>query len=102
MEADIAEEPALPTPHLGQRPTWACAACHQPWPCAQAKRELLTEFHRFPSSLIVYMSSYLTEAMDDLTAPNATAPPDLWDRFLGWARQASADVRAGTPDTEAG
>ena len=70
--------------HLGAAPGWDCAACSQPWPCAPAKEELLAEYHRFPSSLVVYMSSYLTEALDDLTTPDGLPLPDLWTRFLGW------------------
>ncbi|WP_213001456.1 hypothetical protein [Winogradskya consettensis] len=46
---------------------------------------MLIEFERFPSSLLVYMSAYMTEALEDLAGPESMLPPpDLWDRFLGW------------------
>lgn len=72
--------------HLGVGPRWDCVACSQPWPCAQAKEELLVEFRRFPSSLTIYMSAYLSEAIEDSTAHGGLPPPDLWERFLGWVR----------------
>jgi hypothetical protein len=72
--------------HLGARPTWDCAACGHPWPCARAKDDLLTEFRRHPSSLTIYMSSYMCEAMNDLTAHGEASPPDLYERFLSWVR----------------
>ena len=72
--------------HLGARPSWDCQACTQPWPCAHAKNELLTEFRLYPSSLAIYMSSYMHDAMNDLTAHGAAPPPDLYERFLSWVR----------------
>ena len=72
--------------HLGARPTWDCIACGHPWPCVQAKDELLAEFHRHPSSLTIYMSSHMCEAMNDLTAHGEAPPPDLYERFLSWVR----------------
>ncbi|GID98539.1 hypothetical protein ACFQFC_29975 [Amorphoplanes digitatis] len=72
--------------HLGARPTWDCLACGRPWPCAYAKDELLAEFHRHPSSLTIYMSSYMCEAMNDLVTQDVAPPPDLYERFLSWVR----------------
>jgi hypothetical protein len=82
--------------HLGARPTWDCAACGHPWPCTHAKEELLTEFHRHPSSLTIYMSSYMCEAMNDLTGHGEAPPPDLYERFLSWVRPS----RTGMPVPE--
>jgi hypothetical protein len=78
--------------HLGSRPTWDCQACAQPWPCAHAKEELLSEFQRHPSSLTIYMSAYMCEAMNDLTAHGEPPPPDLWERFLSWVRPSVTGV----------
>jgi hypothetical protein len=72
--------------HVGVGPDWDCVACTQPWPCAQAKEELLVEFKRFPSSLTIYMSAYLSQAIEDYGAHGKMPPPDLWDRFIGWIK----------------
>ncbi len=32
------------------------------------------------------MSSYMKEALNDLTAHGEAVPPDLYERFLGWVR----------------
>jgi hypothetical protein len=72
--------------HRGARPTWDCLACAQPWPCAGAKEELIAEFRRHPSSLTIYMSSHMGEALDDLTAHGEAPPPDLYERFIAWIR----------------
>ena len=74
------------TEHIGLRPTWDCRACAQPWPCANAKSDLADEFQEFPSVLMIYMSAQMCEALADLTAHGAPAPPDLYDRFINWAR----------------
>ncbi|MFI7547725.1 hypothetical protein [Actinoplanes sp. NPDC049599] len=84
--------------HLGDRPSWDCLACTQPWPCAHAKDELLNEFRRFPSSLTIYMSSFLCEALNDLTAHGEAPPPDLYERFLSWVRPSTAGLPAGEQD----
>lgn len=72
--------------HLSTRPSWDCAACRQPWPCANAKHELLAEFQDFPSVLAIYMSSQMHEAFIELTAHGPLSPGELYDRFLGWIR----------------
>jgi hypothetical protein len=78
--------------HLLARPSWDCVACAQPWPCAQAKEELLCDFRRHPSSLTIYMSSYMCEALNDLTAHGEAPPPDLYERFLSWVRPSLAGI----------
>jgi hypothetical protein len=70
--------------HLPVRPSWDCAACGNPWPCAIAKEAMLTEFREHPSVLTIYMSARLNDAFEDLTADGRQAPPDLYDRFLCW------------------
>jgi len=44
------------------------------------------EFSRFPSVLNIYMSAQMYEALEDMTAHGQQAPPDLYERFLSWAR----------------
>jgi hypothetical protein len=84
--------------HLRDRPSWDCLACAQPWPCAHAKGELLREFRRHPSSLTIYMSSYLGEALNDLTAHGEAPPPDLYERFLSWVRPSVVGLPVEAPD----
>lgn len=80
--------------HSGERPTWDCDACTQPWPCANAKVHLLREFHGYPSVLAVYMSAQMCEAAIDLTAHGAEPPADLYERFLSWIHFASVQQRS--------
>lgn len=89
------------TEHLHCRPRWDCRACALPWPCANAKADLLEEFRAFPSVLAIYMSAQMHEAMIDLTAHGEAAPPDLYERFLAWARDPSFETApaAAPPST---
>ncbi|GAA2545262.1 hypothetical protein GCM10010435_12700 [Winogradskya consettensis] len=73
------------TEHQGGRPTWDCRVCGQPWPCATAKVELAEQYQRFPHGLSVVVGSFLIEAIDDWAAGSGMPPPDLYERFLGWA-----------------
>ena len=88
--------------HLRGRPSWDCLACGRPWPCAPAKDRLLSEFRRHPSSLTIYMSSYMGEAMNDLTAHGESPPPDLYERFLSWVRPSIAGLPAEANDLSDG
>ena len=72
------------TEHLSNRPHWTCRACRKPWPCANAKADLLEEFNVFPSVLTIYLSAQMYDAMVDMTAHGEPAPSDLYDRFLSW------------------
>jgi hypothetical protein len=76
---------AQQTEHLNERPDWDCRLCGRPWPCANAKTDLLTEFRAFPSVLRIYMSTQMYEALTDLTSHGEPAPADLYERFLSWA-----------------
>ena len=70
--------------HLHGRPSRDCRMCGHPWPCANAKAGLAAEFRGFPSVLAIYMSAQMQDALMDLTANGAAAPPDLYERFLAW------------------
>jgi hypothetical protein len=72
--------------HVHARPGWDCRACDEPWPCANAKADLLVEFRSFPSVLAIYMSAQMYDALRDLTSHGEPPPPDLYERFLSWAR----------------
>jgi hypothetical protein len=91
----VMAEERLNEEHVGERPSWDCAACARPWPCANAKERLLSEFRGFPSVLTIYMSAQMCEAMLDLTAHGTDPPTDLYDRFLAWVHLASARNRGG-------
>jgi hypothetical protein len=70
--------------HLGDRPTWICRACGDPWPCAGARRNLRIEFRWFPSVFKIYMMGQMGDAAADLE-PDSTGPSAaLYDRFLSW------------------
>jgi hypothetical protein len=75
------------TEHLSGRPDWDCRSCGRPWPCANAKADLLAEFRKFPSVLRIYMSAQMYEALNDLTSHGEPAPADLYERFLSWTRK---------------
>jgi len=87
--------------HVGQRPSWDCAACGQSWPCANAKDMLLTEFRGCPSVLTIYMSAQLCEAVFDLTAHGTDPPTDLFDRFMSWVHLAATGTPAGDASARA-
>ncbi len=72
------------TEHAAARPSWDCATCGQPWPCAPAKQALLTEYAGLQTSLRVYLGVCLFEASEALTAHGAPVPADLHERFLSW------------------
>ena len=67
--------------HEPERPSWACQACAEPWPCVIARARLLG-IPRFQLGLI--MNVRLAEAASDL--PNAT-PGALWERFVSWTHR---------------
>ncbi len=70
--------------HIRVRPSWDCATCGQPWPCANAKEDLLREFGRYPSVLTIFMATQMYDAFDDLASHGAPPPADLYERFLDW------------------
>jgi hypothetical protein len=75
------------TDHQGKRPDWDCRVCGEPWPCAVAKVELAEQYRRFPHGLSIVVESFLIEAIDDWAAGSGGTPPDLYERFLGWAEE---------------
>ena len=70
--------------HIGDRPTWNCRACGDPWPCTGARGDLRIEFRRFPSVFKIYMMGQMADAAADLEPDNAGPYAALYDRFLSW------------------
>jgi len=87
--------PAARTEHDAGRPSWDCRVCGQPWPCANAKVDLVEEYEQSRTMLILFMAACLAEAIDDLSAGGAS-PADLYDRFLNWVRPAMSNPAAGS------
>jgi hypothetical protein len=71
--------------HVPQRPTWRCRKCGHQWPCADARADLMTEAITYPTPVLVYLSLCHAAATADLLPGGL--PPDLHDRFIGWARR---------------
>jgi len=66
--------------HEALRPSWQCAGCGAPWPCATRRRQLRAEYSREPE-LEALMEWYLAQAGSDL---RGASPPGLVARFVGW------------------
>lgn len=74
------------TGHSPVRPSWACLACARPWPCPDAKVDLDEQYARFRSGLLLYLASSLADAAADLALPGGTPAPELYERFMSWAK----------------
>ncbi len=74
----------LHTWHLPCRPNWDCLHCQQPWPCPPAKAKMAEEFADNSTSLVLYLSGQMADAVDDYLTTKQPVPPDLYDRFLDW------------------
>jgi hypothetical protein len=72
--------------HTPDRPSWDCAVCGEPWPCAPGKVEL-AEKYTDRHALALYLQTALRLMIDDLaTGPLRTnVPASAFDRILGWA-----------------
>jgi hypothetical protein len=85
----VARSIIVPAPHLPLRPLWICRLDAQPWPCAQARLDLVDGFRDRTLSLTLYLAGQFVEALGDLNAidPELGRPPDsrvLYERFIGW------------------
>jgi hypothetical protein len=70
--------------HIGDRPSWICRACGDPWPCARARQDLRVEFRWFPSVFKIYMMGQMADATADLEPDSPGPSAALYDRFLSW------------------
>jgi hypothetical protein len=68
--------------HQPGRPSWDCTGCGRPWPCDPVREELVSTMDAV--QVAVYAGTQLEEAVRDLPA---TAPGELFDRFLAWTRR---------------
>lgn len=85
------------TRHAAARPSWDCAVCERPWPCADAKVDLGEQYARFRTGLLLHLASLLGDAAADLTRPGGTPPADLYERFLSWVTvEPARSVQAGS------
>ncbi|MGW4464415.1 hypothetical protein [Micromonospora sp. NPDC004704] len=83
--ADRAVAHHIPIPKL-----WICRIDAYPWPCADARLNLLAGFNGRTLALNLYLGAQFVEALGDLSAidPATGDPPDprvLFERFIGWA-----------------
>ncbi len=78
-------------PHVAERPSWACAGCGQPWPCAPARSRLADEYDGMRHGLGLYLAGSYAEASADLYGSKVLVE-SLFDRFVGWQRTALVDV----------
>jgi hypothetical protein len=82
---DVSDERRVMEEHLPQRPKWDCVTCGAPWPCANAKSDLLQEYLGSRTSLLLYLGLRHWEAFDDYAA-TGVIPTDLDERFFDWVR----------------
>lgn len=76
--------------HLPARPDWNCQSSGQPWPCPIRKVALGAEYRHNRTSLVIYLAFHLADAIDDFGRLDRGPVPDLFERFLGWARWPTA------------
>jgi hypothetical protein len=60
---------------------WLCTGCHEPWPCAAKREQLVAEHGDSPAALRTMMALRVADAAEDLRELGAE---QLWTRFLGW------------------
>src|SRR4051794_9273688 len=82
------------TVHDAARPSWDCLVCEKPWPCTNAKVDLVEQYSRKPMMLWLFMSSCMAEAIDDLRQSGGN-PAGLYERFLSWVRRGAVTRRSG-------
>jgi hypothetical protein len=80
--------------HRAVRPEWSCVLCVRPWPCAQAKADLVEEYEDDGLSLYFYLAGQLWDAINDAFRHAELEPALLYDRILGWSHLAIRQHRA--------
>lgn len=79
--------------HLAGRPFWDCRDCGQPWPCTEAKKQLLATLS--PTQLSIHGMSRLEVAARDL--PTMTIS-DAFERFVSWTWPENAAAYEAPPE----
>lgn len=77
--------------HIAARPSWDCAACGRPWPCADARDDLRRQYAGSPTALSVYLASAMHDAIGDLPPDDRAASTELYARFLSWVEPAAQE-----------
>lgn len=88
-------------PHPPLRPLWLCRACLAPWPCPQARDDLLAAYAGDRVGLCLFLAWRMFDADDDLRALHPEDPPppsELFRRFLRWARRPTPSANPGEVD----
>jgi hypothetical protein len=75
---------ATTTRHEPLRPSWACGACGQAWPCSPARVQLGEAYGEERVSLATQMAVQLGRAAGEL--PATTTSRELYERFVEWTR----------------
>lgn len=75
--------------HSPVKPFWFCANCAMPWPCGEARLDLLAEYQGDRRTMAIDLVDLLGEAAGDLGRlyPEPPDPVVLYGRFLGWVRR---------------
>ncbi len=79
-------------------PIWICEADARLWPCLEARRLLIAQFHDDPMGLVVFMYEMATDAAHDFHALSAETMPGartLYERFVAWTPAARLDAAEG-------
>jgi hypothetical protein len=81
--------------HLPLRPSFDCATCGEPWPCASARVELIQEYHEQTMRLLQYLAGQMGDAMGQAVKSHDWGRVDnLYDRFLGWVPRCGGEGRS--------
>jgi hypothetical protein len=78
--------------HLPQRPSWICLACASEWPCEPARDGLLEEFRYDQTSLRIYLSQQMLDAIAHLGGTPGFSAMVIFNRFLAWAKPADHEA----------
>jgi hypothetical protein len=59
-----------PEEHNPQQPSWNCGACGNEWPCAHARADLIAESIAARTSVLVYLTMCLADAVAEFRRPD--------------------------------
>ena len=82
--------------HIPERPSWRCRTCRREWPCGKAKASLAADSVVCRTSVLVYLAICRADAAVDLLPGGS--PSNLYDRFIGWARENLEHLVAGSTE----
>jgi hypothetical protein len=88
---EIAAQESGMLQHLAARPGGDCRVCDDCWPCEVQRAALMWEYRYARTSLVIYLSLQLIEALE---CSRLTEAGDLYMRYLGWVPQADTHTGA--------